>query len=217
METEKFYDNVYFDRQNAGGDLQGQLNRFKFSPFVKNKEVILDFGCGSGALLRALAKGKQKLIGIEINPVARHFAKESGIEFYHDLSEIVDSCVDVIISNHALEHVETPLFVVREFFRVLKPIGDLIVVVPCDTPSYPWMNSDPDLHLFSWSFGNLGNLLKVAGFNVEEACEIKHLWPPKWLLVHRVLGDKGFHFVCKCWGRISRARGQVRCVAHKPR
>lgn len=215
MNAEKFYDEKYFLKQNSCGVIQGHLNAFKFREFTKNSRVLLDFGCGSGALLRSISQDGQILIGIEVNPAAIEYAQASGLEVFTNLKNVVDEYVDTIISNHALEHVENPLETLREFLRILIPGGQLIVVVPCDKVSVPYRSNDPDMHLFSWSAGNLGNIVDVAGFEILEVGELKHRWPPKWQLVYKTVGPRFFHLICQACARIAPSRSQVRILARK--
>lgn len=216
MSAREYYDEEYFRRQSAGGDVQGRLNAFKFREFVPAEATVLDFGCGSGALLRALAGKGRKLMGVEINPSAIAVARSSGLEIFASLDEIADASVDTVISNHALEHVEDPMSAMRGMLRVLKPGGRIILVVPCDRASVGFKRNDPDLHLYSWSAGNLGNLAHVSGFQVERVDEVRHRWPPKWQRVLAFVGEPSFHRLSQIWGRLYRVRSQVRLLAFKP-
>jgi predicted SAM-dependent methyltransferase len=47
-----------------------------------------------------------------------------------DLSQVGDQSYDFMLSSHVLEHVANPLKAVYEFFRILKPTGKLIIVIP---------------------------------------------------------------------------------------
>lgn len=62
------------------------------------------------------------------------------------LRHIPDSCVDGIHSFHFLEHVYNLQELVDEFARILKPAGDLEIVVPHF--SNPYFYSDPTHRIF---------------------------------------------------------------------
>lgn len=213
------YDATYFRWQGKNGRLAGEANRFKFAPFIQPGSRIVDFGCGDGSLLLALGGGT----GIEINEHAISVARASGLTVEHSLRDLPDVSADVIVSNHALEHVEDPLKEMREMHRVLAPGGKIVIVVPCDKPSYRFRLDDPDFHLFSYSASNLGNLARAAGFRVIEARVVAHAWPPKWPKIQAWLGWQAFHFASRVWARIGpfidlrvrRIRAQVRVVAEK--
>jgi SAM-dependent methyltransferase len=47
-----------------------------------------------------------------------------------DLTSIADGSYDFLLASHILEHVANPLRALREFYRVLKPNGSALVIVP---------------------------------------------------------------------------------------
>ncbi len=211
-----YYDGSYFEKQSAGGDLQGELNKFKFAKFIKSSDSVLDFGCGSGALLRSLKLPTAQIMGLEINKVAVAYAKSRGTPVRTDMNDLKDETFDVVISNHAIEHVHNPYETIVSLGRVLKKGGKLIVVVPCDVASTHFSEDDYDQHFFSWSAGNLGNLIQSTGLRVISSEAIAHKWPPKWQVIHGIVGANLFHKICRLWAIVDRNRAQVRCVAEKP-
>jgi methylase of polypeptide subunit release factors len=99
------YNAEYFKRQSAEAALGAELNKMKFLPYLKlSHRRGLDFGCGSGAMLAALPfEGR---VGVEINPAAIECARRLGIEVHTDIGTIPSESIDVVVSNHAIEHVE---------------------------------------------------------------------------------------------------------------
>lgn len=210
-----FYDETYFKRQAPFGRIQGHANLFKFSDYISPAAKVVDFGCGGGFLLDAIAASEK--VGVEINPVARECAKSLGItNVFPDTADIQNEWADVVISNHALEHVENPTAILREFFRILRKGGRIVVVTPYDSVAKQYVENDPDRHLFGWSPSNLGNLARACGFKIIESKEIRHSWPPKWHLIWQVLGPRSFHVLSRAYGFVKRSRTQVRLVAEKP-
>lgn len=209
------YDEAYFQWQNNQAAVGAEANKEKFLAFLNSDHrVILDFGCGGGSLLKSLPA--ETRIGVEINPVARAHAEKLGVRVVSSLDEIASASIDAVVSNHALEHVEAPLSVLRGVHRVLKPGGLAVVVVPSDRAHFPFKKVDQDFHLYSWSAGNLGNLARAAGLTVDRAEELVHRWPPGWHVIRRIGGRHVFNLACGLWGRIRRSRSQVRIVARKP-
>lgn len=211
--AESHYDAAYFAWQAEIGRFGAEVDAFKFRPFVAPTDRLLDFGCGAGDMILALRPGEA--IGVELSAHAREAAASKGVRTVERLDEVEDEWADVVISHHALEHVEHPLKEVAHLARKLRRGGRLVVVVPCDAASFPYRAEDQDLHLYSWSASNLGNLTRAAGLAVVEACEIAHKWPPGWRHAYRWLGPRGFHLASLAWGRISLARRQVRVVAER--
>lgn len=109
---------IYFAQQSRGGLRQGELECRKFKKFISSTSSILDFGGGDGSLLFHLPC--QMRVGVELNPVARKAAEELGIMTYSDLHLVPDSCFDIVISNHALEHVECPYRELEQIFNKLN-------------------------------------------------------------------------------------------------
>lgn len=52
----------------------------------------------------------------------------------HDLNSLpypfIDNSFDLVEANHVLEHLDKPFNIMREFHRILKPGGNLIIKVP---------------------------------------------------------------------------------------
>lgn len=216
MTVENHYNEEYFAYQNRAADLQGQANLFKFIPYVRDTDKVLDFGCGSGALLRAIGEREGGTIGVELNSTARQYAAENGTMTVASLAEIESESIDLVVSNHALEHVTEPFQIMSELFSVFRPSGRIVIVVPCDRVWRKFCVDDINFHLYSWSAGNLGNLAKAVGFEVKDAREIPHLWPPYWKFIIEKLGWPKFHTLSKVYARLRRTVSQVRVVAVRP-
>ena len=48
------YDDDYFDWQSEAGEFGGWANQTKFIKYISKDDVVLDFGCGGGYLLKNL-------------------------------------------------------------------------------------------------------------------------------------------------------------------
>jgi SAM-dependent methyltransferase len=209
------YNLNYFQRQSAHGRLGAIADLFKFEEYIQQSDTVIDFGCGGGFLLAALHVNER--IGVEVNDYAVKQARQQGFNrVYKTIDEVPAKCADVLISNHALEHVENPFHVMEQFLRVLKIHGKVIIVTPYDSISSRYREDDPDYHLFGWSPSNLGNLARAAGFHVLEAKEIRHFWPPQWHVIIQRVPVGVFHLICTVYGFLHRSRSQVRLIAVKP-
>ena len=62
-----------------------------------------------------------------------YYRKKVGYQYISeatDLSKIADQRYDFLLSSHSLEHVANPIKALKEWFRVLKPGGKLILILP---------------------------------------------------------------------------------------
>lgn len=187
-----------------------------FRSHVVPSDTVLDFGCNDGLFLSCLDVARR--IGVEVNPAAREKCVLPEIEMHADISAVPDAAVDVVMSNHCLEHTLAPFETVSHLHRVLKPGGKLVLVLPFDDWRSPihrnWRPSDPDNHLFTWSPMNIGNLLTEAGFRVERAEHTNYALSNRLAPIKSVLGDKAFRFAATLLSRYKR-RSEVVTVAFK--
>ncbi len=212
----EYYDQDYFNWQKNIGAFGGWANSSKFINTVEKSNVILDFGCGGGFLLNNLECAVK--VGIEPNTAAVETIQSHGVRHFLSVAEalaVMGECsVDVIISNHALEHTLNPLQELKGLRCLLKVGGTIHFFVPCDSVSYRYNPRDINYHLYSWSPQNLGNLFNEAGFEVQHARAYIHKWPPGYRVFSR-LGRTVFDLVCRIYARVERSWFQVEVKAKK--
>ena len=152
------------------------------SKFFSNGR-ILDYGCGTGAFLKACQESGWKAVGIEPDPGARSIAMLSGVKVEPriDLLSRVDlqDKFDVISLWHVLEHV-TDLSGTLKFFKEnLDPKGKLIIAVPnyesFDAKNYGefWAAYDVPRHLYHFSKVTMSDLMHRFGFELTEIKPMK--------------------------------------------
>lgn len=212
MNANEHYNEDYFEWQKKMGVVGGRCDKFKFESFVTKNDVVCDFGCGGGYILQQLNCATK--IGVEINDSARLVARQNGIEVYPELKYVENGSVDVIISNHALEHVDNPFLVLTEMRAKLKPDGKLVLVVPFERKNV-FKEDDINMHLYTWSPQNIGNLCKRAGFNIDDVSELKHTWPPHYDRILKLFGEKWFYRFSYIWAWLRPNISQVRVIASK--
>jgi SAM-dependent methyltransferase len=101
------------------------------SPFPRGK--LLDAGAGSGLLSKELAE-----IGFEVTAadIDRSFLRveHPGIRFveanFNGVTPFADGAFDYIVCLEMIEHVENPFALLREFQRILRPGGTIILSTP---------------------------------------------------------------------------------------
>lgn len=212
---ENYYQEDYFENyQKRIGDFGGKANLFKFEKFINSNDVVLDFGCGGGFLLKNINCFNK--VGIELNPIARGYCVNvNKINCYEDIDKVENGSIDVIISNHCLEHTLSPYELIHKMYDKLKKGGKIIIVVPLDSYNYKWKPNDINNHLYSFSPMNIGNLLQGCNFKEISTDVIYHKWPPFFLQIERFLGKIIFNILCLIYGRLNRRWVQVRGCAIK--
>ncbi len=153
----------------------------------------LEVGCGTGAMIRALARRGNfsgRAIGVDQSPAfveaAERFAREEGVdelvEFKvgdaHDL-DFEDGSFDVVIAHTLLSHVTDPKVVLKEITRVVRKHGS-VAIFDGDYATLTYAFPDPkfgrqmDEALASATFNNplimrdLGRLLPEMGLEITE-------------------------------------------------
>jgi SAM-dependent methyltransferase len=160
----------------------------RFRSLVKADDVCLDFGCGGGRILESLEVGHR--IGVEPSEMPAQAARERGIEVFPTLQDVGTETVDVVISNHALEHCREPFQELANMRRVLKAGGRLVLVLPLDDwrRSRRFRPDDRNHHLFAWTPLLIGNLVTDAG---SESAAL----PPSATRIRRGPASSGGTFV----------------------
>ena len=100
---------------------------------IRAETNVLDLGCGDGALLADLIKGKNiKGQGVEMNEACIYECVEKGVDVFHSnieegLKGYPDASFDYVILNQSLQQVKNITFVFEEALRVGKQV---IVGIP---------------------------------------------------------------------------------------
>ena len=136
-----------------------------------SRPEVLDAGCGTGGLILRLRDSRPgwKYAGIDFMPMACELARQRcGPEVDLRVASITElpfesERFDAVVSADVVCQVENPEVAAREFFRVLRPGGIVILNVP----AYMWM----------WSYH-------------DDSCQTKHRYTrPE---IDRLLRDAGF-------------------------
>ena len=131
------------ERMDASSELfndkrrEFHLARYKFALDYVPDKIVGDMACGTGYGTKLLAQRAQKVHGVDCNIQAIQYAMEKhnapNIQYTHafvNWMPLNNEAMDVIVSFETIEHVENDVLVIKEFHRLLKPEGVLIISTP---------------------------------------------------------------------------------------
>jgi SAM-dependent methyltransferase len=131
---------------------------------------VLDFGCGAGDFLAKAQDRGWECFGVEMSQRAISAAQERGLDVRPTIADYQDAAFDYVRANHSLEHVLDPPAVLREMYRVLRPVGTLFIGVPTRDGlaarifrRYWWYLGAP-VHPVTFSTAALVDQLRSIGF-----------------------------------------------------
>lgn len=133
--------------------------------------AVLEIGCSGGPLLSQLrAAGYQHATGIDVSEPAITLAQERGLPDVHVMDgarlDFPDQSFDLVIASDVLEHIADEHAALKEWRRVLRPGGQLLVFVPAH--AYLWSQHDVVNHHFRrYSRRHLRQALQTNGFRVQ--------------------------------------------------
>lgn len=180
----KFYERYWEGTPAELGDFAYKWPALKM--FIPAEScVILDYGCGKGKILSEVQKinSTATLYGADISNAARKVAKKSirkakifSIDDDQKIPLQSDSC-DFVLSLDVIEHVYDTEKVFREFRRLVRHKGSLLV----STPYYGFIKNiiialigfnivyDPvSPHIRFYTKKSLVNLLQKHGFSITK-------------------------------------------------
>jgi len=105
---------------------------------ITENDVVMDFGCGPGYYTIDLAKKAKSVVAVDISPEmlkkAQHKAQKAGAKNIQFLQsdgkhiQVEDGSVDLIFLVTVYHEVGDNEAVLKEFGRLLKPFGKLVIV-----------------------------------------------------------------------------------------
>lgn len=188
---------------------------------------VVDVGCSAGYVLEAAKRLGLSPVGVDLSKFAVGLCQERGYRALEgELARLPlpDASVDVVTLKHTLEHVTSPLDGLRELFRVLRPGGAALIVVP--DAAY-WKLSvmprrgrsfRPELrgwqhHVYFFQ-QNLDDALARAGFVVRHRHKAVWRAGARWPVLE-ALRYGAFLAIGGLW-RVTRLRRELYVVAQKP-
>jgi ubiquinone/menaquinone biosynthesis C-methylase UbiE len=188
-ELEKYYEEKYRAGGYEGGFIVRGINISSLNHRARHEsalrflnpqpgEVILDAGCGEGALTRQIAPRCAELHAVDIagnalDPACGEIANLRFRKMNVESLAFADDFFDQIVCVETLEHLLEPHRALREFYRTLKPGGRLVI-------TYPTINQtlikklqrkfrlgrrlEISEHLTEWDYDEVIRNVEAAGF-----------------------------------------------------
>ena len=142
---------------------------------------LLDFGCGAGHFLSAMAKQGWVATGLDASPAMAEPHRESRIlagTLPHP--SLSPRSFELITMWHVLEHVHDPVEVLNHARKLLVPGGSIVLAVPnaagWQSRHYgaDWFGLELPRHLSHFSEASLGRCAAAAGLRVEGVRFARH-------------------------------------------
>jgi SAM-dependent methyltransferase len=146
-------------------------------PVPFGQKRFLDVGCGGGALLSEMQALGWSCFGIDASDESvrssREMVPQASVRkaLLKDLVE--EGFYDLIVLCHVLEHLPDPILSLQHCFRLLRPGGKLVVVVPniasaeAQLFSRSWLGLEIPRHLIHFTERTAQKVIERAGFQIE--------------------------------------------------
>jgi len=156
---------------------------------LKPGEQLLDVGCGTGLLLKRLAKRYPncELFGVELTPnmfsIAQQRLKDSAVKLFFGEAErlpFLKERFDVVVCSSVLHYVDDPQAALQEMFRVLKSHGHLVLLdwnrdtLAAKLREHFYFRQFFKSHVKTYTLLELKDMLQKAGFSIVSEKRWQH-------------------------------------------
>ncbi|HAF96561.1 MAG: methyltransferase [Elusimicrobia bacterium GWC2_51_8] len=173
---------VYNEVNKPYSDYPGQLCRWLFDRFeMKTRMKFLEAGCGRGEFLKGFAGLGLDACGLDISAEAANYSAPIPVvvcDMDNQPMPFADNTFDVVYSKSLLEHFFRPERYLTEAFRVLKPGGKLLTLVP-DWESNYKTYFDDYTHRTPFTAPALQDIYRIHDYSEVEVFKFRQL-PVVW-------------------------------------
>ena len=148
---------------------------------MKKGMRLLEPGCGRGEFLLNFKNLGMEVFGLDLSEEAQSFSKDIELSICNlecDDIPYPDNYFDIIYSKSFLEHLRSPDNYLKECYRVLKPGGTLLTLVP-DWESNYKIYFDDYTHVSPYTSMGLKDAYKIFGYTEIKVIKFRQL-PIVW-------------------------------------
>lgn len=176
--------------------LNEHFDRYRFAiSLMPEGATVLDAACGTGYGTQLLSKKAKEVFGVEISEHALEWGKahhqEKNIQFINsNLNNTLpfeSNTFDMITSFETLEHVESHENMIKEFKRVLRPGGLLILSSPDREIITDIAHTENKFHIHELSKKEFVNLLKSNFSLLKLMGQTLYMPPALWKKAIKIL------------------------------
>ena len=178
---------VYNEEDRPFTQYPDKLARYLSSRYELPKgSKILDLGCGRGEFLRGFIRCGLNGYGVDQSAIAKSICPEAEIlqsDLENEPLPYNDNSFDTVFSKSVLEHFYYPEKLVMEIYRIVKPGGLVITIVPDWESVYKTFYEDYT-HRTPFTTNSLKDIFLINGFddvNVKKFRQLPFLWSSPWL------------------------------------
>ncbi len=147
--------------------IKKQLDLLSLDP-VRTR--ILNIGSGTGGTVPLLERYGH-VTNVEMSEEAIQTSRQRGVDAVIKVDHIAlpfeDETFDIAVAFDVLEHIDDDLSALKEWRRVLRDSGKLLLTVPAH--AWLWSSHDESLHHYRrYSLSGVHQLLNIAGFKVPK-------------------------------------------------
>jgi 2-polyprenyl-3-methyl-5-hydroxy-6-metoxy-1,4-benzoquinol methylase len=144
---------------------------------IKSNETVLEIGCGQGSFLQKLKEKSVIPVGLDLNPDAVEYGKETGIKILNETikehAQNNPESYDSVCAFQLFEHVNEVGDFLKDTVKCLKKGGLLAIGVPNNhsyyfrKDTYHTLNLPPH-HMLLWDADSLAYVAKLYDLEIVE-------------------------------------------------
>jgi SAM-dependent methyltransferase/uncharacterized protein YbaR (Trm112 family) len=162
---------------------------------LSSRGLFLEIGCGTGGFLVAAMDVFRTVVGLDVNlprlVLAKKQLEETGrqaivIGACAESLPFSDGLFDLVVGSDVIEHVEDPVQVMREAYRVLVPGGAIFLATP-----NRW-SLTPEPHVNVWGVGFLPKAWRAHYVRLVQNVPYRNISLLNWFEIRRLIGRTRF-------------------------